>query len=190
MTRRHSDRRTAPRETAVNINRLCTASAALAACGVLLTGCGAGQISQSAGMEAAINGAAANAGDIGLRNIHLQAVQTEDFLRPGDTVPLMFVAVNNSPDENHQLVRITSDVGQVSLTGDGTIPASGALVVGLADGQPQTLPDGEGTPAIAEVKLTKPITNGLSYGFTFDFGKAGTTTVAVPISAGNADRRE
>lgn len=174
----------------MNINRLCTASAALAACGVLLTGCGAGQISQSAGMEAAINGAAANAGDIGLRNIHLQAVQTGDFLRPGDTVPLMFVAVNNSPDENHQLVQITSDVGQVSVTGDGTIPASGALVVGLADGQPQTLPDGEGKPAIAEVKLTKPITNGLSYGFTFDFGKAGTTTVAVPISAGNADRRE
>lgn len=174
----------------MNIHRLCTASAVLAAFGVILTGCGAGQISQSAGMEAAVNGAVASAGDIGIRNIHLQAVQTGDFLQPGETVPLMFVAVNNSPDENHQLVQITSDVGEVSVTGDGAIPASGALVVGLADGQPQALPAGEGKPAIAEVKLTKPITNGLSYGFTFDFGKAGKATVAVPISAGDADRQQ
>ena len=174
----------------MNKNRLLAASAAFAAGAVMLTGCGAGQISQSAGQEAAINGTAANAGDIGLRNVHLQAVQTGDFLQPGDTVPLMFVAVNNSPDVDHRLVQITSDVGEVSVTGDGAIPASGALVVGLADGQPEALPAGEGKPAIAEVTLNKPITNGLTYGFTFDFGKAGATTVAVPISAGSADRQQ
>ena len=51
------------------MNRLGTASALLAVCGVVLTGCGAGQISQSAGQEAAINGAAANVGPVELRHI-------------------------------------------------------------------------------------------------------------------------
>ena len=172
------------------MNRLCTASTLLAVCGVVLTGCGAGQISQSAGQEAAINGAAANIGPVELRNVHLQAVQTSDFLQPGDTVPLMFVAVNNSPDVDYQLVGINSEVGTVSLSGDGAIPASEALVVGLADGQPATLPSDKGKPAVAEVTLSKPITNGLTYNFTFDLGKAGTATVAVPISAGSADRQQ
>jgi len=30
----------------------------------------------------------------------------------------------------------------------------------------------------------------LTYNFTFDLGKAGTATVAVPISAGSADRQQ
>jgi hypothetical protein len=32
--------------------------------------------------------------------------------------------------------------------------------------------------------LTKPITNGLTYNFTFNFEKAGQASVLVPISAG------
>ena len=44
--------------------------------------------------------------------------------------------------------------------------------------------------AEAAVALSKPITNGLTYNFTFDFEKAGETTMTVPISAGEAPRRE
>lgn len=36
------------------------------------------------------------------------------------------------------------------------------------------------------MELSKPVTNGLTYDFTFTFEKAGETTVAVPISAGEA----
>jgi hypothetical protein len=43
---------------------------------------------------------------------------------------------------------------------------------------------GGATPATAAVTLTKPITNGLTYMFTFNFDKGGAATVAVPISAG------
>ena len=49
---------------------------------------------------------------------------------------------------------------------------------------------GSATPATAEVTLSKPITNGLNYTFTFDFEKAGRTTVTVPISAGESPRRQ
>ncbi len=165
-------------------NRMVAGTAGLAACGLILTGCGAGQISQSAGQEAAVNGTSAGVKTIALRNVHILAEQTSDFLQPGSTVPLMFVAANESADVNDQLISVTSDVGSIALEGDAAIPAQGLLVVG---GGGEAEPMGAtGTPA-AEVTLAKPITNGLTYNFTFTFEKAGTTTVAVPISAGEPD---
>jgi copper(I)-binding protein len=170
-------------------------TAGLAACGlaaaVALSGCGAGQVSQTATQEPGVNGTSAGVGQIAIRNIHLRAAQASDYVQPGRDVELLFVAVSNSPDVNDKLVSITSDVGTVSLTGDTSIPANGVLVVGKADGQPEPLENaGLAEGAEAKVALSKPITNGLTYNFTFDFQKAGETTVAVPISAGEAPRRE
>ena len=96
------------------------------ACGlaaaVVLTGCSAGQVSQTAIQEPAVNGTNAVAGDpvsgIALRNVHLRAPQTVDYVRPGSKVELLFVAVNESRRRSDRLVSITSDVGTVALTGD------------------------------------------------------------------------
>jgi copper(I)-binding protein len=164
-------------------------TAGLAACGlagaVALSGCGAGQVSQMATQEPAVNGTSANVGPISLRNVHLRAAQASDYVQPGRDAELLFVAVNGSPDVNDKLVAITSDIGTVSLSGDSTIPANGVLVVGKPDGQPEPLANaGRAESAEARIALTKPITNGLTYMFTFDFEKAGETTVAVPVSAG------
>ena len=176
-------------EAAVNRlkNRLFAASAGLAACCAILTGCSAGQISQSANQESAVNGTSATAKNIALRNVHLLAVQNGDYLQPGRTVPLVFVAANSSPDVNDKLLGITSDVGAVALTGDSAIPAGAALFVGSAMVQAEAM--GSTTPASAEVTLSKPITNGLTYNFTFVFDKAGQVNVAVPISAGEMARQ-
>ena len=162
-------------------NRLIAASSGLLACGLVLTGCGAGQISQTADQVAAVNGHSVDYKDIALRNVHIQATQTSDFLKPGTTVPLVFVAANNSADVDDKLVGITSDIGTVDLSGDGAIPAGRALVVS-AEGQAE--PMGSVKPQTAEVTLGKPISNGLNYNFTFNFEKAGKTTVSVPIAAG------
>ena len=97
-------------------------------------------------------------------------------------VPLLFVAANNSVEAGDTLVAITSDVGTVAVTGNGAIPAGGALVVGPAGEGAEAM--GSARPVVAEVTLTEPVTNGLTYNFTFDFAKAGKVTVAVPISAG------
>lgn len=167
-------------------NRLLAASAGLAACGLILTGCGSGQISQVADQESAVNGMAANAKDIALRNVHLVAKQTGDFLQPGTVVPLAFVAANNSAEVDDKLVSITSDYGTVALSGDGNIAAGRALVA-AAKGGAEAM--GSAAPVGAAVTLTKPVTNGLSYPFTFTFEKAGAATVAVPISAGEGDRQ-
>ena len=170
-------------------------AAGLAACGlaatVALSGCGVGQVSQMATQEPAVNGTSGNLGPISLRNVHLRAAQSTDYVQPGRDVELLFVAVNSSPDVNDKLVSITSDVGNVTLTGDTSIPANGVLTVGEPDGQIAPLEAAENADAAeAAVALSKPITNGLTYNFTFDFEKAGDITVTVPISAGEAPRRE
>ena len=175
--------------------RTSAVAAGLAACGlaatVALSGCGVGQVSQMATQEPAVNGTSGNLGPISLRNVHLRATQSTDYVQPGRDVELLFVAVNSSPDVNDKLVSITSDVGNVTLTGDTSIPANGVLTVGEPDGLIAPLESAERADAAeAAVALSKPITNGLTYNFTFDFEKAGDITVTVPISAGEAPRRE
>ena len=166
-------------------NRLLAATAGLAACGVILTGCGSGQISQVADQESAVNGMSANAKNIALRNVHLLA--TRDSLAPGKVLPLVFVAANNSLDVDDKLVSVTSDFGTVALSGDAVIPAGRALVAAPMGG-PEAL--SSTAPGSASVTLTKPISNGLSYPFTFTFEKAGAVTVAVPLSAGEEAVRQ
>ncbi|MGV9800083.1 hypothetical protein ACWDTP_18750 [Mycobacterium sp. NPDC003449] len=169
-------------------------SAGLAACGlaaaVTLTACGAGQVSQTSTQEPAVNGVNAQAGQVSLRNVHLRAPQQTDYVEPGSAVELLFVAANDSPEGDNKLLSITSDIGQVTLAGDGTVPANGVLLVGEPDGQLASVQSTEPADAVtAQVALTRPITNGLLYDFTFNF-EDGKTTVAVPISAGSEPRRD
>src|SRR5262249_22043108 len=63
-----------------------------------LSGCGAGQISQTATQEPAVNGNRVTVNNVALRDIRIQAVQTGDSVQPGRSVELVAVAVNQSPD--------------------------------------------------------------------------------------------
>jgi hypothetical protein len=152
-----------------------------------LSGCGAGQISQTAMQEPAVNGNRLTISKVDLRDIRIQAVQTGDFVQPGKAVELVLVAVNQSPDVADRLVGITSEIGNVAVSGDPRLPAGGMLFIGTPDG-PRVAPGpAEASGAVkATVTLSKPVTNGLTYNFTFNFEKAGQGNVAVPISAGLA----
>ena len=150
-----------------------------------LSGCGTGQISQTAAQEPAVNGNRVTFNNVALRDVRIQAAQTGDFLQPGRTVDLVLVAVNQSPDFADRLVSITSDIGTVTVSGDARLPAGGMLFVGAPEGQRVAPgPLEPNNAAKAAVNLTKPITNGLTYHFTFNFEKAGQASVMVPISAG------
>jgi hypothetical protein len=152
-----------------------------------LSGCGAGQISQMSTQEPAVNGNKVTLNNVALRDIRMQAVQTGDFLQPGRTVDLVLVAVNQSPDIADRLVGITSDIGTVTVSGDARLPPGGMLFIGTPEGERVAPgPIGSNNAAKATVTLAKPITNGLTYNFTFSFEKAGQATVAVPVSAGLA----
>jgi copper(I)-binding protein len=169
--------------------------AALAAGGLIgavaLAGCSAGQVSQTSVQQSAVDGNQAVINNVALRNVRIRALQTGDFLRPGATLDLVLVVVNQSPDVTDKLVGITTDIGKVTVTGDPTLPAGGTLFVGAPNGQNQKAVDAvEDAAAVkATVALAKPITNGPNYNFTFDFEKAGRVSVAVPISAPEGPRQ-
>src|SRR6185312_16133798 len=100
--------------------------------------------------------------------------QTGDYVQPGSEVELLFVASNDSPDTADKLTSITSEYGTVSLSGDTSLPASDVLIVGEPDGQIAALEQAEKSgAATATVNISKPISNGLTYDFTFNFEKAG-----------------
>ncbi|MGZ6777948.1 MAG: hypothetical protein ACXVGO_03025, partial [Mycobacterium sp.] len=67
-------------------SRSSAVTVALAACGLAaaaaLSGCSAGQVAQTATQQAAVNGTAATVGNVTLRNVHLRAPQTTDFVQP------------------------------------------------------------------------------------------------------------
>lgn len=156
----------------------------------VLSGCSAGQISQMSTQEPAVNGNKVTFNNVALRDIRMQAVQTGAFLQPGRTVELVLVAVNQSPDITDRLVGITSDIGTVTVSGDARLPAGGMLFIGAPEGQRVAPgPIDSNNAAKATVTLAKPITNGLTYNFTFNFEKAGQASVMVPISAGLAPQQ-
>jgi len=157
-----------------------------------LAGCGTGQISQTADQASAVNGASATVGDLALRDVRIQATQTGDALEPGQTVDLVFVVSNQSPDTNDELSDIKTSIGKVSPTGSKAVPVGGVLVVSAPAGPDlPTAPAAKALPEVASantatatVTLDKAIHNGLTYDFTFTFKKAGEVRVDVPISAG------
>ena len=153
----------------------------------VLSGCSAGQIAQTAVQEPAVNGNSATIINVALRNIRIQATQSNDSIPPGRTVELVLVAVNQSPDVADRLVGVSSDIGAVTLSGDARLPAGGMLFVGRPEG-PNVAPGplNSNNAVKATVSLVKPISNGLTYNFTFTFEKAGQANVSVPISAGLA----
>jgi copper(I)-binding protein len=180
-------------------SRSSAVTSSLALCGLALvtalSGCSAGQLTQTSVQEPAVNGTGLIVGDaytgVALRNIHLRAPQTTDDVKPGQPAELIFVAVNESPKDGDKLVSITSPVGTVAVTGDATIAPGGVLVVGTPDGQQSPLDATEAANTVqAKVSLTEPISNGITYPFTFTFERSGAAEVGVPISAGEAPRRE
>jgi hypothetical protein len=157
-----------------------------------LTGCSAGQQSQTAIQESAVNGASGGVGTIALRDVRIRAQITGAALQPGKSVDLLFVAVNQSDTDNDRLVGITSDIGPVTLSPvNPEIPAARTLIVGKPDGVEADAMAALSTAvkANATVKLTKPLANALTYNFVFTFERAGQVAIGVPVTAGDAAPR-
>lgn len=176
-------------------SRVRATTVALAACATLavtaLTGCSSGHIAQTSSQAPAVNGTEGVLGHVALRNVRIQADQSGDQVRPGRSVDLLFVASNQSPDVSDELTGISTPIGEVSLGGSKNLPAGGILVVDTAEGQKASPISAirelrnveDANAAAATVKLNTPISNGLTYDFTFNFKNAGDITLMVPISA-------
>jgi hypothetical protein len=187
----------AEQETSVNLfpTRASALRGGLVACVVIaatLTGCSAGQQSQTATQEPAVNGASGGTGNIALRDVRIRAQVTGAALPPGGTVDLLFVATNQSGTDSDRLVGITSDIGPVTLNpANPDIGANRSLIVGKPDGVEADAMAALSTAgkANATVKLTKPLANALTYEFAFTFEHAGQVTIGVPVTAGDTPPR-
>ncbi len=93
---------------------------------------------------------------------------------------LIFVAANDVRRTcADKLVSITSDIGTVTLPATARCRQPVCWRSATPDGQRQRWQSVERRRLRrGQVELTKPITNGLTYDFTFTFEQAGDTTVA------------
>lgn len=175
-----------------SFSRVLTNAATALVAATALAACGTGQISQTADQASAVNGSSVNVGHLALRDVNIQASQSGDALKPGETVDLVFVVSNQSTETGDELTAIETPVGKVApLTGSKTVPVGGVLVVSPPAGPDMpTAPAAKALPEVAKANtasatltLNEPISNGLTYDFTFVFKNAGSVHLAVPVSA-------
>ncbi|MCM6772835.1 hypothetical protein NDR87_05755 [Nocardia sp. CDC159] len=117
--------------TASKARRHAVTVAAFAAGAVLaLSGCSAGQISQTADQVAAVNGNSADVGQVALRNVRLLLPPSEEYNNAkGGKAVLAFSAVNGGSAKADELTSITSDLGTVKITPANPQLPPGATVV-------------------------------------------------------------
>ncbi|MGW4118785.1 hypothetical protein [Nocardia sp. NPDC004711] len=196
--------------TASKSRRRAVTVAALAAGAVLaLSGCGAGQVSQTATQVAAVNGNTANVGSIALRDVRFLLPQTEEYNNAkGGKAVLAFSAVNLSDSKADELVSISTDLGQVKIADKIEIKPSSTVVADKPTakdaaaaaavheqnaGEPASdkVTDPNAKPVLIEVTgLTKDVTPGLTYPLTFVFKEGGTVVVNTPVDAGPNNPRQ
>jgi len=197
-------------------SRLVPLAAATAAVVVLLTGCGSGQVSQTADQVSAVDGAHGQVGTIDIRNAQLAPpTNGRGFYPTGSDAPLEVTIVNTGAVDDRLASVSSPDVVGVQVRGDTNLPAGTALRA-----IQQALPAGEqppsapvsavSTPAPGKVGGSAPpqqaapamqlgqiaiVLTGLKTvdlytGYTipvvFTFARAGAVTVNVPVGSPGA----
>lgn len=188
-----------------------TVAALAAGAAIAISGCSAGQVSQTADQVAAVNGNSADAEKIALRNIHI-VYPGEGYTNvKGGKALIALSMINNSESKDDKLVSVTTELGPVKIT-----PATGKSAVVIAPQQtvvagaakPAAKPDAhdtdshgsqpagqkpadpEANPATIEISgLTRDITPGLTYSILFNFERNGPVKVEVPVDAGITTER-
>jgi copper(I)-binding protein len=114
-----------------------TAGLALAAS---LSGCGAGQISETSLVQSAVQGYSVNVGDLQIRDALLEFPTAGEAWPAGSDIPLV-VRIINSGTSADQLVGASSDAGPVELR------ASGASASPPVSASPSTSPSASTSPS-------------------------------------------
>ena len=165
-----------------------------------LSGCAAGQVTQTDAQVAAVNGANGDIGPIALRDVVLAYPGGEDVFgyAAGDEAPLLVTIVNSGTQTDELVAVSTPAAGEVVVDGMTTIP--GGFVVSSPDdartrGPSSAAGTADRTLGIGELRivlaeLTGPIRPGLPTFVTFRFRDAGEVTLRVPIDAPAETRSE
>lgn len=138
-----------------------------------LTGCAAGQISQTADQVPNHDSAHGTIGPVRVANALLG--DSSDTAGPvafaaGSTVPITFWATNDAMEPD-TLTSISTSAGDVTISGTATIPEQGALEVG-----------GDSAVSATITSATQDIKYGFTVTVDFYFQNAGKLTLEVPIA--------
>ncbi|OLM34081.1 MULTISPECIES: copper chaperone PCu(A)C [unclassified Pseudonocardia] len=154
---------------------------AAALTGLLLSGCGTGQISQTSRQVAAVNGANVTVGSVDLRDVQIAYPTTpagpDALYRQGGAAPLVATLVNTAPVADRLLSVTSPAAASVQIQGDPTMPQDIALV---SPGNLQLSPTNAKRVQLVAEGLTRPVPAGAQIPMTFVFERAGSVTVTVP----------
>lgn len=155
-----------------------------------LTGCSAGQVTETDTQVAAVNGASGTIdGRIAVRNAEFTFPTEHDYYAKGDSAPIQVVLVNEGTTDD-RLVKVSSTYATSAQVGGTTEMPSRTALRALG----QTTPSAEGhqsdqpTVTITLQGLKSFLRPGVTVPVTFTFEKAGAITVQVPIAASPAPR--
>ncbi|PTR29046.1 hypothetical protein C8K36_103418 [Rhodococcus sp. OK519] len=170
--------------------RVLAAVALAAGATLVLSACGAGQISQTATQVAAINGNQATSGDIALRNVHVVYPNSEEYsIEPGGNAALAFTAANLSESKTDRLKDIKTDfAGSVKIDKkDGTLEIKPQAALGAGNPDvtvPEQAPEHVSLIDVTLEDIREGVRPGLTFPVIFTFENAGDIVVQVPVDAG------
>ena len=154
--------------TAPRVRALAAAAALTAS--LLMSGCAAGQISQTADEVAAIDGANGGVGQIAVRNVELVGTDSGGYAKGADASLKMMIS--NEGLSADTLADVSSPAASsVAIAGPAAVPAQSLVSVG-----------GRSKVTVTLKGLTDAIPYGHSVPVTFSFKSSGPITVNVPIA--------
>jgi copper(I)-binding protein len=161
------------------------------AAALVLTGCGAGQIAQTAGQEPAVNGAYAQAGALAIRDAALQFPPNGEAYTAGSPASLMLTIVNETGQDD-ELLGVTSDAASGAvIQGSKIIVSRNSLVVtpskqtGATGGDAASVTSTPSSPA----SPTSPATTSSGSGTSAPASSTTTTTstsTSAPVTTSSA----
>jgi len=170
------------------VRTLAGVAGAVALTGLLLSGCGAGQLSQTAQQVAATNGVNVSVGSVDLRDVQVaypESPASEAALYARGTAAPLRATLVNSGSVADRLVSVSSPAAaNVLVDGDPVLPQDIALV--SAANFPLS-PTASRPLNITLEGLTQPIGAGDTIPVTFVFERAGSVTAQVPAAVPTED---
>lgn len=167
-------------------------AAALGLC-IALTGCSAGQVTQTANQASAVNGYTGRAGTIEVRNASFAFAgqgTTDAVYRAGQTAQLNMTLVNVAAAAD-QLVSVSSPVAAGgAVQGDGTIGGYRAVKVGNGDTESDSAAQSDRTISVTLTGLNQDIRPGLTYPVVLTFKNAGPLSTSLPVGYPTGDLAE
>lgn len=163
--------------SAHRLGRVVVAGAALC---LAVSGCSAGQITQTATQVAAVNGASANGDTVALRNVYVAVDSGEPR---SNRAELAFYAINTGAEPD-RLVAIESDAATVTIDAapEDLVLKPGTAIASTMPVEHVEEPTAPDRPITATVELRDgTVEPGLTMPFTFVFERAGEIPIQIPF---------